>query len=83
MKVKKILLSCLTAVIFVCSTVSALNVSAATDPNGDGKLDLYDVILITNYLAGTACPQNISQLDYDGNGIISQMDAYKIARTMA
>lgn len=84
MKIKKILSLVSAAVLLGVGAVAvSLNVSASpTDPNGDGVIDLLDVIYIRKYLAGTICPTDISQLDYNGNGVVSEVDAYIIARNI-
>lgn len=49
------------------------------DPNGDGVISLGDYIRVVQYLNGTIYPSSDkTQLDFDQNGIISQIDAEKI-----
>lgn len=50
--------------------------SGYPDPNGDGSLDLADATYIIQYLAGRFEPEDLSELDVDRNGVISQMDVY-------
>ncbi|MGN0622262.1 MAG: hypothetical protein ACI4I9_10380 [Porcipelethomonas sp.] len=87
MKFKKILnVLCLTTTLIASSNITALDAMAvtnATDPNGDGVLDVFDSVYIAQFIGGKIYPTNLSPLDYDGNGIISQMDAYKIARAIS
>lgn len=64
----------------ILTACSMMGVSASnSDPNGDGTLDLYDAIYISRYLSGMVCPTNVSQLDYSGNGIVSQLDIYMVS----
>lgn len=81
MKFRRIV-SAVTASI-ILAACSAMNVSASNnDPNGDGVLDLYDAIYISRYLSGMVYPTNVSQLDYSGNGVISQLDVYMVSRAI-
>lgn len=53
------------------------------DPNGDGVLDLYDIIYIEKFLIGKIYPTDVTRLDYSGNGIVSKLDEVMIAKYMA
>lgn len=80
MKVKKKLTTLVLAGIMAVMSCGTLASSATErpDPNGDGKLNISDCVLIMQYLAGYCEPSNLDNLDVDGNGVISQMDAYRI-----
>ena len=81
MKLKKIL-AAVSAVVVMSAGIAVVTskVSATpTDPNGDNFINMYDVIYISQYLSGLVYPTDLSHLDYDGNGIISQMDVYRIS----
>lgn len=73
MKIKRIITSIVTSAI--CGIIiSVPSVSAVTDPNGDGMINVADAIEVGMYLYGDHEPTNLSVLDFDGNGIISEMD---------
>ena len=80
MKVRKKLTSLILAGIMAVMSCGSLASSAKPlpDPDGDGELTISDCVLILNYLAGNREPSDLSKLDADGNGVISQMDAYRI-----
>ena len=82
MKISKKRISALlaAAALSVCTAMSASGVSAdqVRDANGDGEIRLNDTILTYQYLAGRFNPTNIKSFDFDGNGIISKMDADKV-----
>lgn len=78
MKFKKFF-AAVSAAVMITTALGATTAHAITDPNGDGTINIYDVICISKYLAGTACPTDVSRLDYDGNGIVSELDAYIIS----
>ncbi len=80
MKVRKKLMSLVLAGIMAVMSCGSLASSAKElpDPNGDGKLNISDAVMIMQYLAGCFEPTDLSKFDADGNGVISQMDAYRI-----
>lgn len=51
--------------------------SIPRDPNGDGELRLNDAVYIMQFLGGAVLPSNLTPLDFDQNGVITQMDSYK------
>lgn len=77
-KFKKLIAGVVAAAISaVCMIPYASSAAEITsDPNGDGSLDIADYIYIVQYLAGKFEPADISRLDVDKNGVVSQMDAY-------
>ena len=81
MQIKKILAVASAAMLMSIGTLC--NVSAVNkDPNGDGVLNIYDAIFISKYLSGKVYPSDISQLDYSGNGVVSQLDVYMISKAI-
>ena len=73
MRIKRIITSIIASAI--CGTIiSVPSVSAVTDPNGDGVINIADAVEIGMYLYADHEPTNISVLDFDGNGIVSEMD---------
>ena len=77
MRLRKKVLSFLLSGAMTATAFSAMPASAATtpDPNGDGVIDISDAVYIMQYLVGLFEPTDLSKLDVDGNGLISQMDA--------
>lgn len=76
-KFKKLIAGVVAAAISaVCMIPYASSAAVTSDPNGDGSLDIADYIYIVQYLAGKFEPADISRLDVDKNGVVSQMDAY-------
>lgn len=72
-----------TATVLACLTAATACVSLSAnadypDPNGDGVIDVSDTVYIQCYLSGMFDVDNLIPLDFDGNGIVSQMDARKI-----
>jgi len=80
MKVRKKLMSLVLAGIMAVMSCGSLASSAKPlpDPNGDGVLNMSDCVLIMQYLVGYIEPTDLSKLDADKNGVISQMDAFRI-----
>lgn len=82
MKISKKRISALiaAAALSVCTAMSASGEDRkpVRDANGDGEIRLNDAILTHQYLAGKFNPTNIKSFDFDGNGIISKMDADKV-----
>ncbi len=73
---------------FISSFVSSLVASTAAvamvtsgafnpnkDPNGDGMLDFSDATYIYQCLGGNYKPSDLTQLDIDDNGVVSDVDA--------
>ena len=74
MKTKRILSAILSAVVMT-ATASAFPTSAAhSDPNGDGIVNVSDATYLMSYLNGQFEPADLDALDFDRNGVISQMD---------
>ena len=75
MKAKKFFSAILSAVVLT-ATASAFTVNAVTpsDPNGDGSILVSDATYIMSYLNGQFEPTDLDALDFDRNGVISQMD---------
>lgn len=57
---------------------SAFPNSIPRDPNGDGYILLNDAMFVRMFLNGSLLPSNLTPLDFDQNGIISQIDVNKI-----
>lgn len=75
MKTKKFFSAILSAVVLT-TAASAFTASAVTpsDPNGDGSILVSDATYIMSYLNGQFEPTNLDALDFDRNGVISEMD---------
>ncbi|MDE5584481.1 MAG: hypothetical protein K2J08_12355 [Ruminococcus sp.] len=60
-----------------CSIAPTFAVSdSVPDPDGDGVIGINDAVMILQYLNGKFEPTDLDELDIDGNGVISPMDAY-------
>ena len=46
------------------------------DPNGDGVLDVYDMIYLRRYLSGLSGPTNLDDYDINSNGLITPFDTW-------
>lgn len=65
--------------LIICAIPIASNaVNMPRDPNGDGVINISDRVCILQYLKGKLFDVDKRALDFDQNGIISQMDAYKV-----
>lgn len=75
-KLKKMIAGALAvAVSAVCMMPFAVLASEIDkDPNGDGDFDIADATYILLYLRGNIQPADITQLDINNNGIVSQLD---------
>lgn len=77
---KKIAACFLTAALVAAATVpftsSAVLIVPGADPNGDGRIDIADAVYIYQALSGKFDPSDWSKLDMDGNGVVSEADAY-------
>lgn len=82
MKLRTRLVSLFSSAIIALMSVTSINSFAATDPNGDGKLDISDAVYIRQYLLGVFNTPNLNNLDFDENGIISSLDVEKIQLTL-
>lgn len=64
--------------IIIAITCSLLSVTAsigfAYDPNGDNFYDVWDIILMRQFINGTATVSNLTPLDYNQNGVITSTD---------
>lgn len=79
----KKLISCLASLLAASATAVAMISSAAVtkpnkDPNGDGVLDIADATYIYQTLAGKYNPSDLTQLDIDDNGVVSDPDAIRV-----
>lgn len=71
----------MSAAVVLATPAASLTGSAVTavrDANGDGTLTLMDAVYTQQYLMGYYNPTSVRSFDYDGNGIISDMDIRKI-----
>ena len=77
MNIKKILAAVSAVVVMSAGTVC--NVSATyPDPNGDGAIDVADMRFVQFFLMGQVNPTDNTALDFNGNGIITCIDAHMI-----
>ncbi|MCM1528575.1 MAG: trypsin-like peptidase domain-containing protein [Alistipes sp.] len=79
----KKLISCLASLLTASAAAVAMISSAAVtkpnkDPNGDGVLDMADATYIYQTLAGKYDPSDLTQLDIDDNGVVSDPDAIRV-----
>lgn len=82
---KKFIKTILTTAIMATMAVSALTFNAfatgnSTDPNGDGSVDIADVIYIQSYLRGQFEVSDLSALDFNGDYMVSQIDSIAVQR---
>ncbi len=75
MKKKFISIAVLSTII---SSMALGTVAYASDPNGDGKYLLNDVVLINQFVNGSFNVTNLTALDYNKNGVISLTDALQL-----
>ncbi len=77
---KKIAACSLTAVLAAAVAVpfvsSASLIVPGADPNGDGVIDIADATFLYQVLGGRYEVSDYTPLDMDGNGIVSEADAY-------
>ncbi|MCM1529576.1 MAG: trypsin-like peptidase domain-containing protein [Alistipes sp.] len=78
----KRIISCLASLLVASATAVAMISSAAAtnpnkDPNGDGVLDVSDATYIYQTLGGRYNPSDLTQLDLDDNGVVSDVDALR------
>lgn len=83
MKVKSRMIAFLSTAMVAAASVMSFSGSAAqnvvyNDPSGDGKIDMSDAVAVMQYLSGAITPENVDKLDFDNNGVVTPMDAYKI-----
>ena len=83
MKIKRKVAALLAGIMAVVSCGPMTSSAVNADPNGDGKLSIADTVFIQQYLLGCFEPSNLTALDVDNNGVISQMDAYQIQLYLA
>ena len=82
---KKFIKTILTTAIMATMAVSALTFNAfatgnSTDTNGDGSVDIADVIYIQSYLRGQFEVSDLSALDFNGDYMVSQIDSIAVQR---
>lgn len=77
---KKRIPAILYAVVLTASAVSMTSSASLTvrDATGDGEFSLSDATYTQMYLSGQFNPASVKSFDFDGNGIISEMDVHKI-----
>lgn len=84
---KKFLKSLVCCAVLASMAVSSLVVSAAnthkTDPNGDGVIDVADLVFVSSYLVASMDVPNLSALDFNGDGFVSKIDQIAIQRYLA
>ncbi len=80
--VKKYLSVIISSLLMIASMYSLMSYAVGNprNPNGDSVINMADSVYIQQYLDGNLYPINLTALDFDQNGIISQMDSYKIQR---
>lgn len=74
MKTKKLFSAILSAVVLTTAASGFTSSAAHSDPNGDGSVLVSDATYIMSYLNGQFEPTNLDALDFDRNGVISEMD---------
>lgn len=75
----RVILATAITTIMATSTLT-FNSFAITDPNGDGRVDIADVVYITSYLKGQFDVSDLSALDFNGDYMVSQIDSLAIQR---
>ena len=70
------------SILFVLTCTVSITANASyprpRDPNGDGHITIADRVYIINYLKGKVFDADKKALDFDQDGVISEMDAYKV-----
>ena len=75
MKARKIKSIAITAIMALSSlTALPMSASAATDPNGDGVINIADSVYINSYLRGSYEVSDLSALDFNGDYVINLID---------
>lgn len=74
MKIRKKLSAISLSIAMTAVALQPTTAFALSDSNGDGVRNTADAVYISLYLEGKSEPVNLSALDFDGNGVISQMD---------
>lgn len=68
-------------------SIITFNSSAAaktgTDPNGDGSVDIADVVYIESYLKGQFEVSDLSAMDFNGDCIVNKADVIAVQRHLA
>lgn len=84
---KKIFKSVICCAVFASMAVSSLTVNAknthTTDPNGDGVIDIADLVYVSTFLRGAYEVSNIDALDFNGDLIVDAYDSVAIQRYLA
>jgi len=85
MKIKRKLLSLICAASFGAAACLPASASAVqvSDPNGDGQITISDASYILSYLYCQYEPTNLDALDFDRNGVISEMDYQSVKMYLA
>ena len=85
---KKFIKTILTTAIMATMAVSALTLNVfatgnGTDPNGDGVVNIADVVYITSYLKGQFEVTDISAMDFNGDYVVNKADSIAVQRYLA
>ena len=81
MKVKTIKSIAITAIMAFASLVALpMSASAITDPNGDGIINISDVVIIRSYVNGQTHVSDLSSLDFNGNNVVDMVDVIRCQR---
>lgn len=78
MRRMKRLLAGVATVAVLCGSVSVMGTSAVVrdkDVNNDGSIDILDVIMLNQYLAGQFYVSNPAEMDANGNLIVDIVDS--------
>lgn len=81
MKIRKRITSAILTSAVTASFVFSLTANAAyayPDADGNGSVGINDSVVIRMYLAGYNEPTDLTALDFDENGVISEMDAQTV-----
>lgn len=80
-------LSAMVVMVTMSMSIITFNSSAVaktgTDPNGDGSVDIADVIYIESYLKGQFEVSDLSAMDFNGDYIVTKDDSVAVQRYLA
>lgn len=86
---KKFIKTILTTAVMATMAMSAFTFNAfavtnnGTDPNGDGSVDIADVVYIISYLKGQFEVSDLSAMDFNGDYIVNKADSVAVQRYLA
>lgn len=77
-KISLLLITLISMLLCAISITANATYPRPRDPNGDGIINIADKVCILDYLKGKNFEVDKRALDFDQDGVISEMDAYKV-----